>query len=111
MLSHTRFARIWLAVVLLIAGLVSLRLHAQRTQSASRTIGARSTVAPRQEFVKQVIDEAYAKFRSDTAGKNADYIPYLAQVDSKLFGISVVTTDKQSYSVGDTTYAFSIQSI
>src|SRR6201999_426739 len=49
--------------------------------------------------------------RSDTAGKNADYIPYLAQVDSKLFGISVVTTDNQSYSVGDTTYAFSIQSI
>jgi glutaminase len=32
-------------------------------------------------------------------------------VDSKLFGISVVSTDNQNYSVGDTSYAFSIQSI
>lgn len=71
----------------------------------------RSAVAPRQDLVKSVINEAYAKFRSDTTGKNADYIPYLAQVDPKLFGISVVTTDNQSYSVGDTTYSFSIQSI
>ena len=45
------------------------------------------------------------------SGKNADYIPYLAQVDSKLFGISAVSTDNQSYSVGDTGYSFSMQSV
>jgi glutaminase len=50
-------------------------------------------------------------FKNDTSGKNADYIPYLAKVDSKLFGIAVVTTDNRSYTVGDIDYAFSIQSI
>ncbi len=37
--------------------------------------------------------KAYTKFKDEAAGKNADYIPYLAHVDSKLFGIAVVTTD------------------
>src|SRR5215467_1042743 len=69
----------------------------------------RSIVAPRQELVKSVINEAYAKFKNDTAGKNADYIPYLAKVDSNLFAIAVVTTDNQSYMVGDVGYSFSIQ--
>jgi hypothetical protein len=44
-------------------------------------------------------------------GNNAEYMPNLAQVDLKLFGISAVTTDNQSYSIGDTVYSFSIQSI
>ena len=65
----------------------------------------------RQQQLRTAVDEAYAKFKSDTKGKNADYIPYLAKVDSNLFGISVVTTDGQVYSVGDINYAFSIQSI
>ena len=55
--------------------------------------------------------EAYDKYRSDTSGKNADYIPYLAQVDSKLFGVAVVTTDNQVFELGDVKYSFSIQSI
>ena len=94
-------------VVVLAAILISITLSGQsRTGSANRSV-----VAPRHNLVKSVVDEAYARFRSDTSGKNADYIPYLAQVDSKLFGISAVSTDNQSYSVGDTTYAFSMQSI
>src|ERR1044072_6068849 len=112
MRDRTRFTKFCLAGLLLVASMVSVRLNGQRSTSASRIVSApRSVVAPRQELVKRVIDEAYAKFRSDTAGKNADYIPYLAQVDSKLFGVSVVTTDNQDYSVGDTDYAFSLQSI
>jgi glutaminase len=94
-------------VVALVAVLISITLFGQsRTGSANRSV-----VAPRHDLVKSAVDEAYARFRSDTSGKNADYIPYLAQVDSKLFGISVVSTDNRNYSVGDTTYAFSIQSI
>jgi len=57
------------------------------------------------------VTEAYNKFRADTSGKNADYIPFLAQVDSKLFGVSVVTTDNQVFNLGDVNYSFSIQSI
>jgi glutaminase len=68
-------------------------------------------LTPRQQQLRTAVDEAYAKFKGDTKGKNADYIPYLAQVDSNLFGISVVTADGQIYSIGDINYAFSIQSI
>ena len=70
-----------------------------------------SPVAPRREQVEAVVKEAYEKFKNDTSGKNADYIPYLAKVDSKLFGIAVVTTDNQVLTMGDVTYSFSIQSI
>ena len=55
--------------------------------------------------------EAYDKFQSNTSGKNADYIPFLAQVDSKMFGVAVVSTDNQVFSIGEVNYAFSIQSI
>lgn len=64
-----------------------------------------------QEQVQAAVREAYEKFRSDTGGKNADYIPYLAQVDSKLFGIAIVTTNNDSLTMGDVNYSFSIQSI
>jgi glutaminase len=70
-----------------------------------------SPVAPRKAQVEAVVREAYDKFRSDTSGKNADYIPYLAQVDAKLFGVAVVTTDNQSFALGDVDYSFSMQSI
>jgi glutaminase len=72
---------------------------------------ARSPVAPRREFVEAAVREAYDKFKNDASGKNADYIPYLAQVDSKLFGIAIVTTDNQVLTLGDVNYTFSIQSI
>ena len=70
-----------------------------------------SPVAPRREQVEAVVREAYEKFKNDNNGKNADYIPYLAQVDSKLFGIAIVTTDNQVLTLGDVKYSFSIQSI
>jgi glutaminase len=74
--------------------------------------GARSRlVASRRAFVESVVQEAYDKFRDDNSGKNADYIPYLAKVDYKLFGIAVVTTDNQVLTKGDVKYSFSIQSI
>jgi glutaminase len=70
-----------------------------------------SPVAPQRAQVEAVVREAYEKFKNDTGGKNADYIPYLAQVDSKLFGIAIVTTDNQVLTMGDINYSFSIQSI
>lgn len=70
-----------------------------------------SPVAPRKAEVEAIVHEAYEKFKSDTSGKNADYIPFLAQVDSKMFGVAVVTTDNQIISMGEINYKFSIQSI
>jgi glutaminase len=90
------------AILFIAVSLVPLRLSAQES---------RSPVAPRREVVEAVVREAYEKFRNDTGGKNADYIPYLAQVDSKLFGVAIVTTDNQVLTLGDVNYSFSIQSI
>lgn len=70
-----------------------------------------SPVAPGRAQVEAVVREAYEKFKNDPGGKNADYIPYLAKVDSKLFGIAIVTTDNQVLTMGDISYSFSIQSI
>ena len=88
-------------VALLAASFISVPLSAQ----------VASPVSPRRELVQAVIQEAYDKFKGETKGKNADYIPYLAHVDSKLFGIAVVTTDNQVLTLGDVNYSFSIQSI
>jgi glutaminase len=60
--------------------------------------------------LQSAVDEAYAKFKDDTSGKNADYIPYLASVPSNLFAVVIVTTNGQMFSAGDIDYAFSIQS-
>lgn len=57
------------------------------------------------------VNAAYAKFKGDTEGKNADYIPALAKVDPNLFGIALVTVDGKVYSAGDVSTEVSIQSI
>ena len=97
-----RFGTLVLAAYLLVAGIWTIPVSGQ---------AKRSPVAPNRERVEAVVREAYEKYRSDTSGKNADYIPYLAQVDSKLFGVAVVTTDNQAFELGDVKYSFSIQSI
>src|SRR5689334_23278214 len=71
----------------------------------------KSPVAPTEQAYNSIVKEAYDNFKGDTSGKNADYIPALAQVNSNLYGISIVTTDGRVYKVGDVDYAFSIQSI
>jgi glutaminase len=91
-----------LGAFLVVAAICTVPVHGQTNKSP---------VAPNRERVEAAVREAYDKYRSDTNGKNADYIPYLAQVDSKLFGVAVVTTDNQVYELGDVKYSFSIQSI
>jgi len=61
--------------------------------------------------IKRVLNEAHAKFKNNKDGKNADYIKALAEVDSKLFGITIVTVDGKIYEIGDYKSEFSIQSI
>ena len=98
---------VWLRIILLAA----LVLGSSSNQGSIHAQQKRSAVAPAPERVEAVVREAYEKFRSDTSGKNADYIPYLAQVDSKLFGVAVVSTDNHVFEIGDVKYSFSIQSI
>lgn len=43
------------------------------------------------EVLVRPVNEAHAKSKNLKDGKSADYIPYLAKVDSNLFGVAVVT--------------------
>jgi glutaminase len=61
--------------------------------------------------IQKAVDAAYAKYKDLKEGKNADYIPALAAVDPKLFGIAVVTPDGKVYTAGDVKTQVSIQSI
>ncbi len=67
--------------------------------------------APSASEVQTAVNAAYAKYKGLQEGKNADYIPALAKVDSDLFGIAVVTTDGKSYTAGDIKSEVSSQSI
>jgi glutaminase len=58
-----------------------------------------------------LLQETHAKFRDLPGGENANYIPYLANVPSNLFGIAIVTADGKVFEVGDTKYEFGIESI
>jgi glutaminase len=61
--------------------------------------------------IQAALDAAHAKYKDLQEGKNADYIPALAKVDSKIYGIALVTTDGKVYTAGDVKSEVSIQSI
>ena len=61
--------------------------------------------------IQAALDAAYKKYKNLKEGKNADYIPALAKVDSKIYGIALVTADGKVYTAGDVKSEVSIQSI
>jgi glutaminase len=61
--------------------------------------------------IQGALDAAYAKYKDLQEGANADYIPALAKVDSKIYGIALVTPDGKVYTAGDVQSEVSIQSI
>jgi glutaminase len=61
--------------------------------------------------IQAAVDAAYAKYKNNNEGAVADYIPALAKVDPKVFGIALVTADGKVYTAGDLTTQVSIQSI
>ncbi len=63
------------------------------------------------EELKIAVHEAYLEFKEENGGKNAGYIPYLANVDSKLFGIAVCLPDGETITYGDCNYRFGIESV
>jgi glutaminase len=67
--------------------------------------------APAAADIQKAVDAAFAKYQTLQEGKNADYIPALAKVDPKLYGIAVVTADGKVYTAGNVTTEVSIQSI
>jgi len=61
--------------------------------------------------VRQAARDAYDAAKNLSGGANANYIPYLANIDSDLFGLSVTLVDGTSISIGDTSYKFGIESV
>lgn len=63
---------------------------------------------------KQIEDaarQAYTLSSKLTGGANANYIPYLANIDPNLFGLSVMLPDGTGFNFGDTAYRFGIESV
>lgn len=61
--------------------------------------------------IREAAQEAYDLYKTNTDGKNADYIPYLANINSKLFGISICLLNGTTIKVGDSEYQFGIESV
>lgn len=66
---------------------------------------------PSAKAINAAMKAAYEKYRGLKEGENANYIPILTKTPSDLFGVVVVTREGKVYSVGDSDYKFSIQSI
>lgn len=61
--------------------------------------------------LQQAAQSAYDEVKGMTGGANANYIPYLANIDSSLFGLTIVTSDGRQINIGDTGYRFGIESV
>lgn len=61
--------------------------------------------------IRDAVNKSYEFVKTNDGGKNADYIPYLANVPSGLFGVSVCLPDGEVIEVGDTNYTFGIESV
>lgn len=61
--------------------------------------------------IKEVAQQAYEQVKGNTDGENANYIPYLANIDKNLFGISICLLNGQKITIGDFDYRFGIESV
>ena len=78
---------------------------------AAFVAGASSSSAQTAPAYEPALKTAYEKYKGLKEGKNADYIPALAKVDSNIYGLALVTTDGSVYTAGDIKSEVSIQSI
>ncbi|MCP5190297.1 MAG: glutaminase A [Pseudomonadales bacterium] len=73
--------------------------------------GTAGAALPEGAAIQAVVDRAYRDYKNLEEGANADYIPALAKVDPRVYGIALVTTDGKAYTAGDLDTQVSIQSI
>ncbi len=62
-------------------------------------------------MLRQTIEEAYVAYKDTDGGHNADYIPFLDNIDSNLFGICICLEDGDILEIGDTSFQFGIESV
>ena len=78
---------------------------------AAAVVLAPAAVAQTPDDYQKAVNAAYEKYRDLKEGANADYIPALAKVDPKIYGIAIVTADGKVHTAGDVKSEVSIQSI
>ncbi|MCM2292252.1 glutaminase [Allorhizobium sp. BGMRC 0089] len=62
--------------------------------------------------LQEIVDDIASAMKPRLGeGKIADYIPELARIDAKQFGLAVTTVDGETFTAGDASVPFSIQSI
>ena len=66
---------------------------------------------PSPDQIQKLVRDAHARFKSHDEGENSQVYPALARVPRDLFGICVVGTGGNVYSVGETEHEFSIMSV
>jgi glutaminase len=66
---------------------------------------------PMNAEIRQLVTDAYERYRGESSGAVADYIPVLAEASPDLFGIAVVGPWGRSFEIGDVAAQFSIQSV
>lgn len=72
---------------------------------------ASTGVLPPGARVQSLLDEAYARIRSDDSGEPASHYPALAAVPRDLFGLAVAGVSGQVYSAGDADVPFTMMSV
>jgi glutaminase len=87
------------------------RLFRFFTAATAIALAASLGAAQTPQQIDAALKKAFEKHRDSKEGKNADYIPALAKVDPKLYGIALVTVDGRVHTAGDVTSEVSIQSI
>ena len=66
---------------------------------------------PTPEMITALVNEAHARFKSNTDGENSQVYPALAKAPRELFGVCVVGVSGKVYAAGDTDHEFSIMSV
>jgi glutaminase len=66
---------------------------------------------PTPDEVRELVAEAYERFRTNAEGASSDVYPALARVPPELFGVCVVSTEGSVYAAGDAEVEFSIMSV
>ncbi len=61
--------------------------------------------------LEEALQAAWEKHRNCREGKNASYIPALAQVNPALFGLAAVTVEGKVFCAGDAEHPFAIESL
>ena len=101
-----------IAALVASAGLLGAQAAlSQAAPAAAPAAASSSSQALTPARIQAALDDALKTYQNTTGGKNADYIPALAKVDSKIYGIALVTPDGKVYTAGDVKSQVSIQSI